>query len=667
MATATANTPIDMETYFDYTINLSSEESTVGDPTASQFVLVAPGAQVLTFTGSFVVEGSSILSGTITGITQLDEVLQFTATGVSVTITQLLDLAPENMLDVEALINFALRGNDTITGSSGADVLVGANGNDTLNGGGDNDTLRGGLGNDTLNGGVGNDALWGSSGNDTLDGSAGNDALFGEGNDDTLNGGGGNDSLDGGAGADNLNGGAGEDSMSGGSGGDTYTIDHLNDSVFEADGGGTDTVKTGIDGVTLATWVEKLILTGTGNINGNGNGQGNTITGNAGNNILDGGAGNDTLIGAAGNDTFRVDSTTDVIVELAQQGTDTAISTVNGFILPDYVENLTLFGEGATSGIGNNANNVMNGSEFANILSGLNGNDTINGNSGDDHLMGGSGNDQLLGGDGNDELKGEAGNDTLQGGTDSDILNGGAGNDTMQGGTGSDGYWVDAAGDVVTEDVDAGDGDIVYTSINWTLGTNFENLSLVGTGAINGTGNGESNDIFGNSGANTLSGLGGGDFILAYGGDDTIKGGGGDDNINGGNGNDTINGGAGFDTMAGGAGSDKFIFDTPLEFDENNSVIDFVTAKDKLVLDQTVFSALPLIGSGGLAASQFKLVTAEDLETTNYDSNDRILYESGTGNLYYDADGSGMEFMPEQFANISGGPTLLATDFLVVA
>jgi Ca2+-binding RTX toxin-like protein len=65
-----------------------------------------------------------------------------------------------------------------ITGTSGADVLLGGTGNDTINGLAGNDNLSGGAGNDSLNGGLGNDLLTGGTGNDTLVGDKGNDTYL---------------------------------------------------------------------------------------------------------------------------------------------------------------------------------------------------------------------------------------------------------------------------------------------------------------------------------------------------------------------------------------------------------------------------------------------------------------------------------------------------------
>ncbi|MEJ5975353.1 SdiA-regulated domain-containing protein [Novosphingobium sp. PS1R-30] len=84
---------------------------------------------------------------------------------------------------------------DTLTGTSGEDLIGGLLGNDTLYGLDGNDKLWGGLGNDKLFGGNGNDMLSGDFGNDELDGGAGDDMLFGDTGDDKLTGGAGRDTF----------------------------------------------------------------------------------------------------------------------------------------------------------------------------------------------------------------------------------------------------------------------------------------------------------------------------------------------------------------------------------------------------------------------------------------------------------------------------------------
>jgi Ca2+-binding RTX toxin-like protein len=160
-------------------------------------------------------------------------------------------------------------------------------------------------------------------------------------------------------------------------------------------------------------------------------------------------------------------------------------------------------------------------------------------------------------------LIGNSGNDTLNGGNGNDTHNGGSGSDTMTGGVGNDSYLVDSTGDSITENVNQG-ADTVNSSITLTLGSNLENLTLTGTGAINGTGNILSNSLTGNAAANSLSGSAG---------------------------NDVLNGGAGNDKLTGGGGLDWFVFATGTGSDQ---VLDFAdtnaAADDKLDLTAAGFT-----------------------------------------------------------------------------
>ena len=196
------------------------------------------------------------------------------------------------------------------------------------------------------------------------------------------------------------------------------------------------------------------------------NGLANVLTGNAGNNVLDGLSGADTMIGGLGSDTYVVDNVGDVVVELAGEGVDFVRASVT-MTLGANVENLTLIGVNAINGTGNELGNI---------------------------------------------IVGNGANNTLDGGLGADLLIGGLGNDT---------YVVDQSGDVVTEL--AGEGtDLVRSSISYTLGGNVENLTLIGTDAINGTGNDLNNVITGNSVGNTLDGGLGSDTLIGGLGDDTF-------------------------------------------------------------------------------------------------------------------------------------------------
>ena len=134
-------------------------------------------------------------------------------------------------------------------------------------------------------------------------------------------------------------------------------------------------------------------------------------------------------------------------------------------------------------------------------------------------MDGGLGDDTLTGNDGDDSLSGADGSDALYGLAGADTLDGGSGNDTLQGGLGADTYVVDVAGDQVIEE--GIDYDIVRASISYTLGSRIEELDLLGTAAIDGTGNALSNRLVGNDGNNVLDGRGGYDQMAGGKGDDT--------------------------------------------------------------------------------------------------------------------------------------------------
>jgi Ca2+-binding RTX toxin-like protein len=322
---------------------------------------------------------------------------------------------------VNASVSYTLSANVeniTLTGTTGLNA-TGNTLNNTLTGNAGNNTLDGGAGADTMVGGAGNDTYVVDNAADitTEAASAGTDlvqssitwtlatnlenlTLTGTAN---INGTGNTvaNVLTGNAGDNILSGGAGNDTMVGGAGNDTYVVDVATDVVTELAGAGTDTISSSVTITTLAANVENLTLTGTTAINGTGNTLDNVLTGNTANNTLTGGAGNDTLnggtgsdtlVGGAGNDTYVVDVATDVVTELANEGTDTVQSGVT-LTLDTNVENLTLTGTAAINGTGNTLDNVITGNSGINTLTGAAGNDILNGGAGADALIGGTGND----------------------------------------------------------------------------------------------------------------------------------------------------------------------------------------------------------------------------------------------------------------------------------
>lgn len=116
------------------------------------------------------------------------------------------------------------RGNDTVHGDAGDQVVYGGPGDDSVDGAAGDDTLIGGDGDDDLSGGDGADVLGGDTGDDTLGGGWGTDRLVGAAGSDQLDGGEGRDKMAGGDDKDTLKGGEGRDAADGGAGKDTLYL-----------------------------------------------------------------------------------------------------------------------------------------------------------------------------------------------------------------------------------------------------------------------------------------------------------------------------------------------------------------------------------------------------------------------------------------------------------
>lgn len=446
--------------------------------------------------------------------------------------------------------NLELTGNDDVIGVGNAanNLIEGNRGDNRLIGGAGNDVLIGGPGRDSFADEAGDDTFDGGSGIDLIDYSSVPRGIIVDLDKETVTGATGTDVVR------NIN------RFVGTRFDDLYILGDTQATIIESPNGGTDHISSSLD-IFMPANVEEATLTGTRNkfvignsldnvITGNsaaplpsgiGNDGRNFLSGGAGNDVifgnggadtLDGGSGEDHLQGGTGSDTYEVDSSRDNVVEVPNEGIDRVRSTVS-HTLAANVEILELLGSANLSGTGNELNN------------------NITGNSGGNTLNGKSGNDFLNGGAGTDLLVGDAGNDVLLGGTGADILLGGTGNDT---------YIVDNSGDLVGENLNSGI-DHVFSSVTFDLdagpfGRHAENLTLTGTGRINGSGNALNNQITGGSGNNVLSGDGGNDTLRGNDGNDILHGNDGNDFLFGGDDIDVLFGGNGHDVLAGDAGND---------------------------------------------------------------------------------------------------------------
>ena len=227
-------------------------------------------------------------------------------------------------------------------------------------------------------------------------------------------------------------------------------------------------------------------------------------------------------------------------------------------------------------------------------LAGTAGADTISGLGGRDHLYGGTGNDTLLGGAGDDAMHGDAGADI------------------MYGGSGNDDYYVDDVNDFISETtvpgVDDGGTDRVYSTVSYTLSSFLERLVLLESAvAISATGNAQVNSIVGNSNANIISG------------------------------------GGGKDTLTGGLGADTFVLG-PANAANTVTITDFA-AEDKFGITASDYglsqgSGLVDNGSGALVLDPTWFATVTGTQGT-VAGHGQFLYNTTTGSLMWDADGSG--------------------------
>jgi serralysin len=191
------------------------------------------------------------------------------------------------------------------------------------------------------------------------------------------------------------------------------------------------------------------------------------------------------------------------------------------------------------------------------------------------------------------------------------------------------------------------------------------------------TGGNSDDDIFGRGGKDILRGKGGDDLLDGGEGADRLFGGAKNDTLEGDNGNDTLSGGKGADllvggdgndTLTGGAGQDTFQLDRPLAT-YADMITDFSVTDDVIHIDRAQFwvidpasGAVTNLPTGALAAGKFHIGSAPA------DPNDYFTYDSATGALYFDRDGStsGPGFVTTQIAQLSPGLALTNSNIVIV-
>lgn len=494
----------------------------------------------------------------------------------------------------------------TITGSDGADTLLG-DAASTINGGGGNDIVTGGTGNDTLNGGAGNDIITTNTGNDIVDGGAGNDTITMGANLTTA------------------------DKISGGDGTDTLSVANASLTALQAQ-----TISEANTFNTTFSGVEKLLIganmdtTGDsfdlGYLNGINDvtvtslaADAETIAGFASGGSL-------TLLGALGqNLTATVNSAATGATDSLNVALVNNADTTYGTLVLANIETTNINVTQATADAGNSrtATITLTASQTSALAGGSGAAQTVNisgtedivfgaavavgtinasgmsarlattpglvmnatghtaaqtitGSSGADIITGSTKTDTISAGAGNDTISGGLGADTIDGGTGSDTVTsanmvGGGGNLEGAGGGTSTGVVVNlgatalsaatvlsktATSDVLSASLSSvAAGSIAYL-FNASAPTNAATVrTLTGIENVTLSANGE-NYVVGSDGANTLTGGSGADRLEGGKGNDILTGNGGVDTIAGGAGNDTINGNAGDDIITGGGGTD---------------------------------------------------------------------------------------------------------------
>jgi Ca2+-binding RTX toxin-like protein len=561
----------------------------------------------------------------------------------TVSVVATLNGAADAVVKIGGVNEDTIRNFENISGGSAGDTLTGDASVNVLLGNGGADFLTGGLGADVLDGGAGLDSADFREKTEalvvTLNGAANVRVSVGGVLEDTLRNvenifsGSVADTLIG-DGQDNLfRGGLGEDVIDGGAGSDTADYREKKTAVVVTLNGGTDAVVRvgGLDEDTIRN-IEN-VFGGSGADTLIGDASANSLSGGDGGDVLQGGLGADILDGGAGADLADYsDKSSSVAVTL---GGASSVGVSVGGVIEDTIRNIEKIfgGSAADTLIGDGLANTFRGGGGADLIDGGAGADiadyrektsgitvTLTGSTDATVTVGGVAEDTIrniesvLGGSGHDVLTGDTFANTLSGNERRDLLTGGGGADILDGGAGVDtASYRDKSASVV--------------------------LTLSGATNATATIGGVAEDILRNI--------------------ENVLGGTGDDRLTGDAAANLLSGGGGNDVLDGGAGSDTFQFDFALDSSSNvDTILNFSTG-DKIALASSVFNVL---SPGALSNAQFFSGSGA---MAAQDSDDRIIYDSSSGALYYDADGVG-GVSAVQFAVVDMHPVLSSGDFLIV-
>ncbi|HMU63092.1 MAG TPA: S8 family serine peptidase [Nitrosomonas sp.] len=561
-----------------------------------------------------------------------------------------------------------------ITGNAGNNILTATSGNDTLNGGGGNDVLKGGEGSDIYlisaavdhsaaeiedNGSNGVDEIrFSASIASTLTVFAGNIGVervvigtgtasnaissgtaalhinaSGAANALMIMGNAGNNTITGTAFNDVIDGKAGADILDGRNGADIYLIstdvEHKLAEIADTGTSGVDEIRfasivanttltiysgdTGLERVVIGTGIENVANTTAMtslNVNASASSNALIIIGNAGDNLITGTAYHDQLNGGNGSDIYIVSTATHhaqaEIADTGNVGTDelrfaaTIASTLTLFAGDTGIDQVVI-------GTGTKTSAITTGTVALNIVASAVTNSL--------------------------RLIGNNGPNTLSGTAYADILDGRSGIDSMNGGNGADIYLISTSAEHTTAEIaDSGVSGVDEIRFAATAASTLTLLAgdtgiekmVIGVGSadtaittgiaaikIDAAAIGNSLTIVGNNGANTLIGT-------AFA--------------------DVFDGNNGNDILTGGAGADKFVFSSqPNSTSNKDTITDFQSGSDVLHFSLNVFTGLGT-NPGNLASEQFWSAANA---VTAHDADDRLIYNTTSGGLYYDQDGLG--------------------------